>query len=575
MKAVKPIAVALCLMFLLCSVLATPAGAYASMGEAGWQAPTELGPYRGNIVSTSIDVNDQGEALAVSVVRDTLVSTEYSMAVQYYLPSSGWVTLCDAGGAMFEIDWVNVAADGRGNFFVTNGYHRTPTQNDLFVRIFNYSGGWHSHCELQYAPGFTIADVNLVVSPNGNAMVVWEKQETSTSKIQILSRAYSPATGWSAEMVVRASSMVSPFYLTAGIGKDGSAAVAWGEFGGAAGIKCSRYTPGYEWTTIETLASGNPNGIAGVKFTGTSLLVVYLVSGFPAQIWGRTFSGSTWQPAVQIATVPEPMNPNLAVNNVGQALLVWGNDSWNSGVYYATYSAGAWSGPALAFGLTRDSSYLGRNGIHLADNGHALLAYEQAYAFGDSDGVVSRPFTPSVGFGDITRVTGNSVYSDPSSYGISGNGFMVMYWRMMVAEKMVEMAAVYTPAHLPGPSLTVSTPANGTTVTSATLLVTGHTDPGSKVFVSGKEAVVDSAGGFAITVTLTVGSNELTIWSTGPLGNTTATTRAVTYTSPTMVQMQNDINNLKSQGSLYLALGLIALIVAVVAIVLLFLRKKP
>jgi hypothetical protein len=49
----------------------------------------------------------------------------------------------------------------------------------------------------------------------------------------------------------------------------------------------------------------------------------------------------------------------------------------------------------------------------------------------------------------------------------------------------------------------------------------------------------------------------------------------VTYTSQTMQQMQNDINNLKSQGSLYLALGLIALIVAAVAIVLLFLRKKP
>jgi hypothetical protein len=140
---------------------------------------------------------------------------------------------------------------------------------------------------------------------------------------------------------------------------------------------------------------------------------------------------------------------------------------------------------------------------------------------------------------------------------------------------MTEMAALYTPSHLPGPSLNVVSPANGTTCTTPTILVSGTTDPGSRVFVGGREAVVAADGGFAISVTLVAGSNELVISASGVVGNTTATTRSITYADQTVQQMQNDINSLKGQGTMYLALGLISLIVAVVAIVLLFMRKKP
>jgi hypothetical protein len=573
-KAVRTIAIGLCLMFLLCN-LAAPADAYVSMGEAGWQAPAELGWYRGNVDTGAIAVNSQGEALALLVVHDATLGTAYALAVQRYLPGSGWAPLADSGAAIYPMSWINVAADANGNFFATHGYHKASTEDDLYVSRYNDTSGWHSAIPLQSASGYNIGEALLLVAPSGAAMVIWEKQDTATGYIQILSRAYSPATGWSVEMVIRAYSSVSPFYLSAGIGSDGSAAVAWGEFGEAPGVKCSLYTPGYEWTTITTLASGSCYGIAGVKFAGSSPIVVYLLTASPVQIMSRAFIGNAWHSAVQIATDPEPRNPDLAVNNVGQAMLVWGNNSYNGGARYATYSAGTWSAPATAFSLGRIDSYLGRNGLYLADNGHAIMVYDQTYGFDQSDGVVSRSYTTWGGFGEITRVTGCSPFSAPPMFAISGNGFLVAYWTMTISGKKGMMEAVYTPSHLPGPTLYLEYPVNETYVFNGAMRVTGYTDPGGTVTVNGVPIAVGQDGAFDANVIVPMGSSIMVIVARGPLGGVTEADRTIIYEDPAMNQAQKDINSLKSQALIGLALGLIALIVALVAIVLLHKKKKP
>ena len=86
--------------------------------------------------------------------------------------------------------------------------------------------------------------------------------------------------------------------------------------------------------------------------------------------------------------------------------------------------------------------------------------------------------------------------------------------------------------------------------------------------------MVDANGVFAISISLVSGSNVIEVRAEGIFGNSKVATRTVTYTDQTVQQLQNDVNNLKGQGTMYLALGLIALIVAVVAIVLLFMRRK-
>jgi hypothetical protein len=529
------------------------------------------------VTGVSMAANEAGEGLALCAVYDQGSTIPYSLTAQRYLPGFGWAPLGDLSGAVYPIYGPEVAADSHGNFFATYTMGRTSTWDYLTVVRYNDSAGWSGSLGLQYMEGYTVAGSVLLVSPDGNAIVVWEKQNTVNSHIQVLSRSYTPGSGWSSEMTVREYGAASVYYLTAGIGAGGSAAVAWAEYTGSAMVlKCARYTPGYQWTVIETLAPSSVSDIGAVEFVGGAPMVIWLQYGSPQPIMCRAFSGSAWGPAVQIASDEEPMNLELAANSGGSAMLVWGNRSWGAGVRFATYASGAWSAPAPAFAFAKADECLGHSGLHLAEGGRAVLAYNTIYAIGNADrGIFSRAYAPATGWSGAAQVSAPSAYNGETRFSISGNGFILAHWTTGITYERAAMAAWYVPYDLPGPNLMVTSPANGTASATPYILVSGTTDPGAMVYVNGLKAAVDASGGFAAQVPLAGGSNTLMVTAEGQFGNTASAQRTVSYTDPSIQGMQNDINDLKGQGTLSVALALMASVVAAVAVVMLFLRKRP
>ncbi|MBI2885675.1 MAG: hypothetical protein HYY02_00550 [Chloroflexi bacterium] len=77
--------------------------------------------------------------------------------------------------------------------------------------------------------------------------------------------------------------------------------------------------------------------------------------------------------------------------------------------------------------------------------------------------------------------------------------------------------------------LEVAAPADESTVNSATAQVTGKTARGATVTVNETIASVDSAGGFAVTVTLLEGPNVIDIIASDDAGNVLMVTLVVTY----------------------------------------------
>jgi hypothetical protein len=69
--------------------------------------------------------------------------------------------------------------------------------------------------------------------------------------------------------------------------------------------------------------------------------------------------------------------------------------------------------------------------------------------------------------------------------------------------------------------------------TSSQYTFTGKVDPGSTVTVNGKQVSVDSSGNFTAAVTLTSGTNTITIQVTNKAGDTVTVKKTVTYGSAT------------------------------------------
>lgn len=80
-------------------------------------------------------------------------------------------------------------------------------------------------------------------------------------------------------------------------------------------------------------------------------------------------------------------------------------------------------------------------------------------------------------------------------------------------------------------SLTISSPANGATVTSPTVTVRGKTVPKADVSVNDKDVVADANGNFSAIITLDDGENTIVVVASDANGNNTEKELAVTYNS--------------------------------------------
>ncbi len=77
--------------------------------------------------------------------------------------------------------------------------------------------------------------------------------------------------------------------------------------------------------------------------------------------------------------------------------------------------------------------------------------------------------------------------------------------------------------------LTVSSPTNGSSVTSGSITIKGKTAPNADVFVNESEAKADANGNFSVTVSLDEGENYFVIVANDSVGNAAETELTVTY----------------------------------------------
>ncbi len=86
-----------------------------------------------------------------------------------------------------------------------------------------------------------------------------------------------------------------------------------------------------------------------------------------------------------------------------------------------------------------------------------------------------------------------------------------------------------TPAAVTPMTLSITSPTNGSTVTSSSVSVRGRTVPKADVFVNELEGKADASGNFAISVTLDEGENYFVVLANDEFGNAAEAELTVSY----------------------------------------------
>jgi hypothetical protein len=185
--------------------------------------------------------------------------------------------------------------------------------------------------------------------------------------------------------------------------------------------------------------------------------------------------------------------------------------------------------------------------------------------------------------GDGTHPQGAVVYDSVPSGPISvftgsdetsGNGFDMPYARTIPAGGTYTLRMAFVQAYgLPEanklaqetlasyyPSVSITSPANGSTTTSSSITVTGTVDDEvgvSSLTVNGKAVSVGAGGAWSTTVALNSGANTITATATNQAGNAKSSSVAVTYTppkpAPATASQVGNVSGSKGQATLSLA----------------------
>jgi hypothetical protein len=209
----------------------------------------------------------------------------------------------------------------------------------------------------------------VALAPDGRALVAWEGGTTTATDIEASVRP--PGGTWSAPVVV--SSVGYPGAPLIGIDGSGNAIIAYVQ--GATGtIATASLRAGGSWTPVQTLATRYGSGLdMAVNSTG-SVILTWAAKGTGVGVYAAsgTVLGGLAAP-VKVGLPPYPGGrTSVALNNAGQAAMVWAMGAGAVNVAATRTAAGTWSTP-----VQLSANEAGPLDVAIDGAGNAIAIYEQ------------------------------------------------------------------------------------------------------------------------------------------------------------------------------------------------------
>ncbi len=541
------------------------------------------------------------------VLFKTSNATQYNIYATYYAVGSGWGTpirLDNAAGS--NKFWLRVALNDEGNGVAAwEEYNGTNWNN--YAAFFNgTTRTWSAPSEVQSTLSYVGSDV-VGIDGRGDVMTVYEAWNGSA--YNNYASLYKVGVGWEAPVQISTNGTNPGEAYALTMNDAGYAAVSWGQTSGNVSVAAVNvYSPTTGWGKDTTFVSGSGDegpGIPSLDGAGDALLAYDSWNGTQWIAYAVTkAAGGSWGTPVQLSSGSgDATGLTSALDYQGTGYVAWtqyngaGYDivsrKYTSGVGWGAPETVNQPAPATPASDT-GSPILGTDGHGDAilgwnqwDDG-ALLPYAAEYIAGTGAPslTVTAPANGSLTNHNSVTVAGTTdpgatVTIDGGAVAVALNGSFSATYSLADGTHTFEIvatngagdstsAATTVTVETTPPSLAITSPLAGTTVTVPTVVVTGTAEVGTTLVINGYAVAVTSAGTFSVELPLTPGANTIIATDTDPAGNSATRTLTVTYSNP-VPAAQSSITSLTAMNELLLGLVVAALAVGVAS---LFLRAR-
>jgi hypothetical protein len=312
------------------------------------------------------------------------------------------------------------------------GLYGEPTAAGSSVTFTTRDGVWHP-AETAKVNAPNTSDVQVAVTPDGNAVAVWH--EYNGSYTNVWANVFTLGTGWGTAQQLQVSNTHDEVEPKVAVNGQGDAAVVWTEHTGVrADIWYRRYTAGNGWGTPTQLSASNVGQAnyapqVAMNANGDAVFSWANYDAGDYAVWARYFpANGVMGAAARIESATGTTgDAKLAIDAAGNATALWSNyDSLNNSVdlWANTYSNGTWGAGSIIENSTESVS---EYSVTVNNAGVVLAGWTQQIT-GSSQGVYVSRYDAGAGWSAATTLattTNSSAYYPQVAADADGNAMIV------------------------------------------------------------------------------------------------------------------------------------------------------
>jgi hypothetical protein len=428
--------------------------------------------------------------------------------------------------------------------------------NASIYASFLFDGAWEFPKALDNELGYATYP-QIALDDEGRAFAAWV-QIDGGSGTNVYANRYSSGSWGSPVLLDNMNGQSSDVRVAM---SNGDAVVTWKQYDGAHYSVYASHFSG-SWTLPFPLETNDgdvyfPRVAMG---NGSAIVVWDQAYGVGYHLFANRYSSGEWGTAVLIEDMQfDSILPQIAMSG-DDATVVWSqNDdsSFITSIYAIRLISGQWGNATL---LEDMSDVASNPQIAMLNENEAMAIWIQAnniYGSLLSGSVWGAPtivqhLEGSIDSHDVFLVTGDG----------HSNGIVV--WQQKNPPQTAD--SVFAIFYVNGLSLAISNPVSGGSVDSPSVIVTGITSPRANLVVNGYDALVSENGSFSVLIPLVNGENLITATATDRVwGSSISTSLTVTF---------DESDSGPDYGFFGLTLSAIAMVIALVAIVLVVMRRR-
>ncbi len=344
-----------------------------------------------------------------------------------------------------------IAFDSDGNALAAwRQYDVLSDYARITINIFDKNSGWGIPDFIEGYSAGNSSNPRIGVDSSGTVTVVWHWSSDPILNYHILSRRYTPGSGWGIVTYADAGAATNLGSCNLSVSDKGETIAVWVKNNSS--VIASRYLEDTGWTLPEEISSsgqGNAS-LPEIAFDSNgNAITVWSQDTSPStvnNIWANRYvAGTGWDTAklIEMDNIYNNYSPQLAVDPEGNAIVIWQNDNVATlNLQVNTYSPGTGWG-TTPYLLETEAGLTGAFDIAFDPEGNAIAIWSQ-----DSGGVLSmfaKRYTPGTGWGSVESVenddAGNAQYPN-IAFDPAGNAIAV--WQQSDGTSYNVCANIYT-----------------------------------------------------------------------------------------------------------------------------------